>query len=299
MPIHVELFEACNFRRPKYAHLPVIMKLDNGNKRKLSKRKDPEAAVSYFLELGYPVEGIIKYLMTIANSNFEEWLIANPNKDISEFHFSFSKMSLDGALFDLPKLENICKETLAYYSKEKISKEAYAYAKKYSPELKDLIERDFDKFESIMNIERGGEKPRKDYTKYSDIYSHIAFFYEDKYLELVKQNSFEFNPHISNNLTISILEEFKNTNDYSLNEQDWFSSLKALGERYNFVAQFKLYKKNPEAYNGHVGDVANMLRVALTTSSRSPNLFNILHILTKEEINKRIDLAISYLKGEN
>lgn len=299
LPIHVELFEACNFRRPKYAHLPVIMKLDNGNKRKLSKRKDPEAAVSYFLELGYPVEGIIKYLMTIANSNFEEWLIANPNKDISEFHFSFSKMSLDGALFDLPKLENICKETLAYYSKEKISKEAYAYAKKYSPELKDLIERNFDKFESIMNIERGGEKPRKDYTKYSDIYSHIAFFYEDKYLELVKQNSFEFNPHISNDLTISILEEFKNTNDYSLNEQDWFSSLKALGERYNFVAQFKLYKKNPEAYNGHVGDVANMLRVALTTSSRSPNLFNILHILTKEEINKRIDLAISYLKGEN
>ena len=297
LPIHVELFEACNFRRPKYAHLPVIMKLDNGNKRKLSKRKDPEAAVSYFLELGYPVEGIIKYLMTIANSNFEEWLIANPNKDISEFHFSFSKMSLDGALFDLPKLENICKETLAYYSKEKISKEAYAYAKKYSPELKDLIERDFDKFESIMNIERGGEKPRKDYTKYSDILPHIAFFYNEKFDEMFKTTKLDFNPNIDKQLTISILKAFKETNDYSLNQQDWFESLKALGEKYGFASQFKIYKKNKDSYKGHVGDIANMIRISLTTSNMSPNLYDILQILPKQEIDRRFDLAIKYLEN--
>lgn len=296
LPIHVELFDALNFLRVKYAHLPVIMKLDNGNKRKLSKRKDPEAAVSFFLQEGYPTLGIIKYLMTIANSNFEEWLIQNPNEDINNFKFTFNKMSLDGALFDLPKLQNICKETLAYFSKEEITAQAKKWASVYSKDLLDLINQDEEKFTKIMNIERGGIKPRKDYTKYSDIYSHIEFFYNKNYDELVKLNGFKFNENISKEDTISILKTFKETMDYSLNQEDWFNNLKALGEKNNFASNFKEYKKNKDAYKGHVGDIANMIRISLTTSPMSPNLYDILHILDKQEIERRIDLAISSIK---
>ena len=296
LPIHLELFKTMGFKAPKYAHLPVIMKLDNGNKRKLSKRKDPEAAVSYFLKQGYPVDGIIKYLMTIANSNFEEWYLANPQAKLDDFTFSFKKMSLDGALFDLPKLENICKETLAYYTKEEIASKAKDWAKIYSPELLDLINRDYSLFENILNIERGGLKPRKDYTKYSDIYSKIEFFYPDKYDELLKKNSFNFNNLISKEDTISIIKDFMENNDYSLDQTNWFNSLKELGVRHNFAANFKEYKKNKDAFKGHVGDVANIIRVCLTTSSMSPNLYDVLHLISKEEINRRFNLALNFLE---
>jgi glutamyl-tRNA synthetase len=293
LPIHIDLFEAMGFKHPKYAHLPVIMKLDEGNKRKLSKRKDPEAAVSFFLKEGYPVEGIIKYLMTIANSNFEEWLMANPRANFMDFQFSFDKMSLDGALFDLPKLQNICKEVLAYYPKEKIASDAYSWAKDYSPELKDLIEKDYSKFVSIMDIEREQEQPRKDYEKYADIYAHIAFFYNENYGKMLETNGLAFNPFIKKEDIKSLLSEFKVSMDYSLDETSWFASLKVLGAKHGFAASFKDYKKNKDIYKGHVGDVAEMLRIALTTSKQSPNLYAILHILPKEEIERRIDLTIS------
>jgi len=296
LPIHIELFSALGFKHPEYAHLPVIMKLDNGNKRKLSKRKDPEAAVSYFLQEGYPTLGIIKYLMTIANSNFEEWLIQNPNEDISNFKFTFEKMSLDGALFDLPKLQNICKETLAYYDAKTIANNAKTWATKYKDKLLDLINQDEEKFIKIMSIERGGLKPRKDYVKYSDIYSHIQFFYNENYETLFNEKPLEFNPNISKQETIEILKDIKASTDYSLNQEDWFNSLKELGVRHGFASNFKEYKKNKDAYKGHVGDIANILRITLTTSSMSPNLYDILHILSKQEIERRIDKTISYLE---
>lgn len=285
------------FKAPKYAHLPVIMKLDNGNKRKLSKRKDPEAAVSYFIEQGYPAEALIKYLMTIANSNFEEWLIQNPNEDISKFTFSFNKMSLDGALFDIAKIENISKDTLAYYTKEKISSEAKKWADKYDLKLAGLISRDYSKFEAIMNIERGQEKPRKDYVKYSDIYSHIRFFYNDQFDQMLKETPvLPFSQFISKEDIISILKDIKSTTDYSLDQTAWFDSLKALGVKHGFAESFKIYKKDKEHFKGHVGDVASILRIALTTSAQSPNLYDVIHILPKDEIDRRIDSVLILFK---
>jgi glutamyl-tRNA synthetase len=296
LPIHIELFAAMGFKAPKYAHLPVIMKLDNGNKRKLSKRKDPEAAVSYFLEQGYPTEGIVKYLMTIANSNFEEWLMQNPRTPISEFHFSFDKMSLDGALFDIAKVQNICKETLAYYSKEKISSEAKAFAEKFDPKLLSLINQDYKKFEDIMDIEREQEKPRKDYEKYADIYAHIRFFYQEEYMQMLSETQvLPFSEFISKDDIKAVLKDVRDTTDYSLNQDDWFNSLKALGVKHGFAESFKIYKNAKDQYKGHVGDVASIVRVALTTSTQSPNLYSVLHILTKEEINQRIDKVISLI----
>jgi glutamyl-tRNA synthetase len=186
LPIHLELFSSLGFEAPKYAHVPVIMKVDNGNRRKLSKRKDDEAAVSFFLERGYPTEGFLEYLLTIANSNFEEWRLANKDASMYDFTLTFNKMSLDGILFDLAKVQNICKEFLSRLTAKEISERAIAWAKQYDEQLYTLATSDVEFFEKIMNIERGGEKPRKDYEKYSDILPLVGFFYNGIYEEIVK-----------------------------------------------------------------------------------------------------------------
>lgn len=294
LPIHLELFEAMGWKAPDYAHLPVIMKVDeNGNRRKLSKRKDQEAAVSYFIEHGYPVEGIIKYLLTIANSNFEEWLRANPKEDVSKFNFTFEKMSLDGALFDLPKLRNISKDVLSYLDAPTISKNATEYAQKYDPKLYNLISKDPAKFEKIMNIERNQEHPRKDYDVYSDIYEKIKFFDCDIYDELFENTELPFNPFIDKNIIKTILVEFKDSLNLDQEESSWFDSLKNLGAKHGFALSFKEYKKDMEHFIGHVGDVAEMVRIALTTSKNSPNLFQSMKILGKEEVSRRIDKTLN------
>lgn len=213
LPIHLELFASMGWEAPQYAHLPVIMKLDNGNRRKLSKRKDNEAAVSFFLQEGYPKEGIIKYLLTIANSNFEEWLLANPTADVSTFNFTFQKMSLDGALFDLPKLLNISKDVIAYYDAAKVVSEATEYAKKYSPELLSFIQKDENRFYKIMNIERNQDHPRKDYEKYSDIYGKVKFFDADIYNEMLNSTELPFNAFIDKNVIKETLSDFADTLD--------------------------------------------------------------------------------------
>lgn len=288
LPIHLELFQAMEWDAPKYAHLPVIMKLDNGNRRKLSKRKDEEAAVSFFLQEGYPREGIIKYLLTIANSNFEEWLLQNPQTDVSEFKFSFAKMSLDGALFDLPKLQSISKDVLAYYSAERIVAEARVYAEKFDRKLLQFIDEDELRFKAIMNIERNQDHPRKDYEKYSDIYDKIRFFSPAVYDQMVSDQCLPFNQFIEKSIIKEILNDFSSSLDLSENETEWFGNLKSLGVRHGFAESFKIYKKEREKYLGHVGDIAEMVRIAMTTSRNSPNLYQVLCILGAEEVQRRI-----------
>ena len=292
LPIHIELFNTLGFELPMYAHLPVIMKLDNGNRRKLSKRKDDEAAVSFFLKDGYPFEALIEYLLTIANSNFEEWKAENRDKSNDEFKLSFEKMSLDGALFDIMKLKFISKELLSRMNKVEITNRALAWAKVYDEKLLDLINRDKDYFISIMNIEREKENPRKDYEKFSDMFNAIKFFYEDYYLELMN-NELPFNPFISKDIIKNSLKEFSDTLDLSLDEQAWFNSLKELGTKYGFAESNKIYKQNKDMYIGHVGDVAELLRITLTSSKQSPNLYYVLQILGKDKIAKRIDYVIN------
>ena len=287
LPIHLELFDTLGFKRPEYAHLPVIMKLDNGNRRKLSKRKDNEAACSYFLEDGYPAQSLIEYLMTIANSNFEEWRAQNPTLSFNDFEMTFDKMSLDGALFDIMKLQFISKELLSKMTKKEITDGALAWASIYSKELETLILKDRPYFESIMNIEREKENPRKDYTKYSDILNVVKFFYDEYYKEMVK-NELPFNPMIDKEVIKNILLDFANSLDLSLDEQAWFNSLKELGEKYKFAPSGKIYKQNKDLYIGQIGDVAEMLRISLTTSKQSPNLYWVIQILGKEKVVARL-----------
>jgi len=297
LPIHLELFEAMNWQPPKYAHLPVIMVVDKetGNKRKLSKRKDPEAAVSYFLKLGYPKEGILKYLMTIANSDFEAWLMAHPKEDFQDFTMTFDKFSLDGALFDMPKLCNISKEVLANLDKKAFTDEALAWSKDYDPELYQDITSDRERFEKIINIEREIERPRKDYEKFSDVAPKIRFFDPKAYDEMLSKTELPFNPNLSKDVIEGFLSAFASSLDLSKDEATWFSATKALGTKFGFADDRKAYKKNPGAYVGWYADAISLIRIAVSTSTMSPKLYDVLEILGKDEVVRRIQAVVRKL----
>ncbi len=292
LPIHIELFNSLGFVLPKYCHVPVIMKIENGNRRKLSKRKDAEAAVSFFLEQGYPTDGFLEYLLTIANSNFEEWRSSNLDKDMYDFELTFSKMSLDGALFDLAKVQNICKELLARLSAEELTSRVKTWASKYDEELYNMINQDEEFFTKIMNIERGGEKPRKDYEKYGDIRPIISFFYKDKYQEIAN-NPFEFNPNISKEDIRDVINHYKETFNLELSEEEWFANVKQVGIDLGFAGTPKEWKKNKEAFKGHVGDIAEILRISMSGRKQTPNLYYIMKILGREEVLNRLNVALT------
>ena len=292
-PIHLELFDTLGFTRPKYAHLPVIMKLDNGNKRKLSKRKDPEASVSHFIEEGFPKEALLVYLMSIANSNFEEWTAQNHSYNLDEFKFSFDKMSLDGVLFDQDKLNFFSKEIIAQMSAEEVYDRVHDWA---TGTFKERLEAYKEISIAALNIERGGEKARKDYVCYKDVYPIISLFYKEDNEKEFNEVGLSFNPSIPSSVIKEVLEDFKETNDYSLGNDVWFSTVKELGARHKFAESGKIFKQNPEAFVGHVGDVAEIIRLAVTNRKNSPNLHDVLVILGKEEVDRRIERALKSLR---
>ena len=293
LPIHVELFKALGWKAPKYAHLPVIMKIgENGNKRKLSKRLDNEAAVSYFLQDGYPTEALIMYLMTIANSNFEEWIFEHKFEHMEEFKFSFDKMSLEGALFDMGKLNFFSREILGKKTKEEMLEMTLKYSKEYDERLYKLVSSDPEYFKKIINIEREKENPRKDYEKLGSIYDIISFFYKDLYEEYVKENGLVYNEKFSLEQVKEVLSALKAL-DISKDEQEWFSQMKSIGESLGFSGDRKAYKANPKAYKGMTGDVAEILRITLTTKKNSPNLYYVMQILGLEECHRRINQVLS------
>lgn len=296
LPIHIELFEAAGFPLPKYAHLPVIMKEENGNRRKLSKRKDAEAAVSYFIEQGYPKYAVIEYLLTLANSNYEMWREENLDKPYTDFKLSFNKMSLDGALFDIEKILNIAKERLAYKEASEVEAELKEWTKTYDKDFYNRITENEEFIIEILNIDREKAKPRKDYAKYSDVYPLIKFFYSDEYDKLSK-NGYEWNTEKPKDEIANILKYYKDNYKLADDESLWFNDLKEICPQFNYAANTKDYKKNKEAYKGHVGDIAEYLRVALTTHKNSPNLYSIMKILGKDEVLRRIDMAISNLEA--
>ena len=296
LPIHVELFDALGWKAPKYAHLPVIMKVDEetGNKRKLSKRKDKEAAVSFFIEDGYLPKALIMYLMTIANSNFEEWILNNHFENMEDFVFSFKKMNNEGALFDMGKVNFFSRELLVKYNKDEFTSLALAYAKEYNPELKALIEQDPKYFANIINIDREKANPRKDYEKFGNIPEIISFFYEDGYQKALN-NGLVFNEKFSNEDIKEALLAIKAKLAISEDEQSWFNNLKEIGVELNYAANNKDYKANPEAYKGNIGDLAEILRITLTTRKNAPNLYSVMALLGLEESHRRIDNVVATL----
>ena len=297
LPIHVELFAALGWKAPRYAHLPVIMKIDEetGNKRKLSKRKDREAAVSYFIEDGYLPKALIMYLMTIANSNFEEWILNNHFEGMEDFVFSFKKMSLDGALFDMGKLNFFARELLAKMTKNEITELALSYAEKYNPNLYQVIKSDQKYFTEIMNIDREKANPRKDYEKFGNVLEIIGYFYKDGYDKALK-NGLEFNEKFSKEDLIEALTAIKKDLQIGDDEQSWFNNLKEIGTALNYAANNKEYKANPENFKGNIGDLAEILRITLTGRKNAPSLYAVMALLGLEESHRRMDCVISLIK---
>ena len=287
IPLHLELFRALGFKAPKYAHTAPIMKDDNGKKRKISKRKDPEAAVSYYHEQGIPSEAVNEYLLNIANSNFESWRRANKDKDISEFKFEINKMSVSGAIFDLVKLLDVSKNVISKYSKEKVYADALEWAKRYDEELVEMLNNKEYSLK-VLGIERGNQKPRKDIAKWSDIKNCIIYMYEDKFFN--SDETYDFGKISDKDEIKKILKLYKekyfNIED---DKQTWFDKMKDLSEELGYAREVKEYKQDPEKWPGHVGDISTVLRVALTKRQNTPDLYEIMQVLGKESIEKRLE----------
>ncbi|MDY0139571.1 MAG: glutamate--tRNA ligase [Candidatus Izemoplasmatales bacterium] len=293
-PIHLEIFEQLNWKKPVFCHFPVIMKMDGDKKRKLSKRKDDEASVDFFLEKGYPIEGFLEYLMTLANSNFEEWRLNNSKSNIFDFNLDFSKMSLDGALFDIEKVKSICKEVLGNMDKDTFTNNALQYAKEFNIDLFNLIKKDENYFKEIINIEREQEKPRKDYEKYSDILPIINFMYDDYFSDM--KFNVEYDERFSKDLLIEILSDYKQVFDINKSQEEWFSDMREMAINKGFAKRPKDYKKNPDEYIGHIGDFAEILRLATCAKSSTPNFYDVLRILGQNKVKNRLNEAIELLK---
>ena len=285
-PVHEQLFKVLGFELPKYAHLGLVMKIDeDGTRRKLSKRKDPEASVSFYHEKGVPIEAVKIYLMTIANSNFEAWMDEHPNEDYRNFKLSFDKISVSGSLFDIEKLFNISKNYISKMTSEDLYNEALKWALEFDKELYDLMKK-YDKYtKDIFSIERYQEKPRKDYSSYSDIKSHIWYMYD----ELFNPTSYEWQKITDRDeITKIVMEYFDNYYDQNDDKETWFNKVKMLTEKLGYAANMKDYRKNPENYKGSVADISTVIRVMVTSRSMTPDLYEILKLLGPERIKKRL-----------
>ena len=289
LPLHLELFHTLGFKPPKYAHTSTIMKDENGSKRKISKRKDPEAAVSYYSEEGIPKEAVVEYLLNIANSTFEPWRRANPTKSIDEFELQLNKMSISGAVFDMVKLLDVSKNVICKFSAEEIYNEALAWANKYDEELKELLENKEYSLK-VLGIERGNIKPRKDIAKWSDVKNSIIYMYEDKFAENTQYEFQKINdPEEIKDILKTYLDKHFNIDD---DKQTWFDKMKDLAEEKGYAREVKEYKQEPEKYKGHVGDISTVIRVALTGRHNTPDLYEIMQVLGEENIKTRINKII-------
>ena len=288
LPIHVQLFNMLGAKPPRYAHLSPIMKEDNGTKRKLSKRKDPECAMKFYHEQGIPTEAVKLYLMTLANTNFEQWMDANRDKTIDDFEFSFNKISKSGGLFDMEKLLNISKNYLSRIKATEFYDMLLKYTKEYDEEFYELMVKYKDFTIGLLNIEREQKKPRKDYACFSEVKELVWYMYDELFDK--HEKNYEFTNITDKDEIIKLMNTYiEKYYDEADEQQDWFEKIKDLSEEFGYAREVKEYKANPDNYKGHVGDVSTVIRVALTTKSMTPNLYDIMKLFGKERIIKRIE----------
>lgn len=292
VPKHIALFKACGFKVPKYAHVSQVMKLDedDGNKRKISKRKDPEAAVSYFFEAGVPKESITEYLLTLINSNFEDWRRANPKASAFDFPFNLKKMSSSGCLFDLVKLADVSKNVISVMDADTVYSYISEWAKEYDPEFYEIFTKNPERSREIVNIDRENPKPRKDIAKWSEVKDYFSYMFNELYTP-----AFELPENISKDDAAAILKKYRDVYDASDGKDEWFNKLKDICEPLGFTPNVKEYKKSPDSFKGHVGDISTVIRLAVTSRRNTPDLCSIMRLLGKEEALRRIDDTIKSL----
>ena len=291
-PIHLQLFRLLGFKPPKYVHVSPIMKEDNGGRRKISKRKDPEAAVRFFAEEGYPADCVMEYLMTIASSDYEDWRRRNPDAPRSAYPFNLKKMSPSGALFDADKLNDVSKNVIGRMDAETVTAAVLEWAAAYAPDFYALLSRDPAYARGIFSIDRGGPKPRKDLAKWADAPDYAAYYFDESF-----SGAFELPENIDPADAVAILQAYREVYDPSLDKQAWFDSVKALCPALGFCPEVKEYKKNPGGYQGHAGDVSTVIRLAATGRRNTPDLCGILLLLGKERVLDRLDRAAARLKA--
>lgn len=280
-PLHIELFQAFGFKPPKYAQVPNILKMEDGKKRKISKRKDPEAAVDYYHEEGIPSDAVNEYLMNIINSSFEGWRRANPDKDMSEFKFELSKMGVSGAVFDMVKLLDVSKNVIAKYSARQVYDYVNTWAKQYDEGLAKMLENK-EYALKVFGIEReNSKKPRKDLSKWSDVKENIIYMYEEP-------SNYDFDKILGEDAK-KVIEEYSKVYDYNDDKQVWFDKIKDVAEKLGYAREVKEYKANPENWAGHVGDVSTVIRVVLTGRRNTPDMYEIMQVLGKDEVTKRFE----------
>ncbi|MDD6478461.1 MAG: glutamate--tRNA ligase [Oscillospiraceae bacterium] len=290
VPKHIQLFKLLGFKLPKFGHIAPIMKLDNGAKRKISKRKDPEAAVHFFAEQGYDPESVIEYLMTIAASDFEDWRRANPQTSYKQFKFNLKKMSVSGALFDENKLLDVSKIKIASMSSGEVFEKLTAWAKEFDPEFYDILTDNPEYTKAVLAIDRDVPKPRKDIAKWTDAKDYLAYFYESLYTPCydIPEN---INPEDAKEFLTRYIEVYSPDDD----RQAWFNRIKDLCPALNFASESKEYKANPEKYKGQAGDLSTVLRIAVTGRRNTPDLCSIMQVLGKERAITRIKSMINSL----
>lgn len=289
VPFHIELFKTFGVKPPKYIHTPLIVKREGNSVRKLSKRKDPEATMSYYKELGYPKEAVIESLMTIINSNYEEWHTANPDKTYLDFTYSPKRMSASGgALYDLEKLNNISKNIISKFKAEYLYDELVKWAKEYDEPFNELITKYKEYTINILNIEREQKKPRKDYENYSSIKGLIWYMYDELFFN--DERTYDYQT-ITDKDEIKLILNTYFDKYYDVSDKDvWFNKIKELCDELGYASNMKDYKENPDKYKGNVADVSTVIRVSITTSAQTPDLYEILKLLGKERCLKRLNL---------
>ncbi len=294
VPKHIALFKACGFKVPKYVHTAQVMKLDDetGDKRKLSKRKDPEAAVSYFVEKGFPKESLIEYLLTLLNSNFEDWRRANPGTDAMDFPFNLKKMGASGCLFDLQKLTDVSKNVISHMDAETVYARIARWAEVYDPAFYAIFTKDPAYSTAIVNIDRDVPKPRKDLAKWDEAPAYLAYFFDETY---ENQGAALLPERVSREDAKAILTNYAEIYDPADDRDAWFARMKTICPALGFCPEVKVYKKDPASYKGHVGDVSTVVRLAVTGRTNTPDLCSIMQLLGRERVLARLAAFADHL----
>ena len=288
-PVHLQLFKCLGFKVPKYAHVAPIMKEENGGKRKLSKRKDPEAAVTFYIEQGYPSESVNEYMMTLMNSNFEDWRKTNKDASIDAFPFNLKKMSVSGALFDMVKFNDVSKNVISLMSADKVYEYTAEWAREYDKEFYDIISKNPEYSTSILNVDRDTPKPRKDIACWSEVKDYISYYFDETY-----ENAFDMPENITADMAKEILTAYIAVYNENDTKDEWFQRMKDLCEPLGYTPNVKEFKKNPEMFKGHVGDVSSVIRVAVTGRRNTPDLYSIMSLLGRDKVMERLNAALTH-----
>lgn len=292
LPFHLQLFRAMDWKAPKYLHISPLMKQDGEGKRKLSKRKDPEAALTFYAKEGYPPEAVYEYILTLLNSGFEAWRMANPEKSARDYPFQYKKMSVSGALFDIVKLNDVSKNYVSRLSADEVYDAVSAWSKENNEAFYALFTRDEAYSKAILSIGRGGKKPRKDFGIWSEVPAYMDFFFDELF-----KTDYPFDETLAKEDICAVLEEYKALYDETDDNTVWFEKIRELSEKHGFCKDVKRYKEDPTGYKGHVGDVSMILRVAVCGRTSSPDMYSVFKILGKDKLADRIDKAIAAVKS--